>query len=832
MQPTEHQPGGHTPPPVGGEQPPNGLLARLGQMFGGSDEQAPTSPYHDRKAILQFVQDCKKEALENRWVYERSWWRIMLYILSRQWIYYDRKRGQWLDKRMAKWIPRPVTNIVGTALSTIKTVFQAVQLQTTARPLTADNDAVATAETADKLEPLISEEHDMKRQLRLFDFFFIALGNAVLHPWWNPDATTRIVQWQTCTQCGSQYREEELGDMPTCEVCQGVEFEKAEDEYGYPVGDTEQIGAGRTDVLSPFEYATPPSYNSLEDAPYILRMRWRTKQYCVDAYGADQCKGVTWSKMPHERSLQLLRSIASQSDVASTPISYSGDDGGAEGTSEYELWHRPSTKYPNGLVARVLGDSAPILIEKENEGLPGPLPYRTHDGRPLFPFVHATYEDLGGRFSGRGALEPGLNKQDQLNQLDSMSMLTEQRMANPVWLEPKGAEVKSFTGEPGLVVKYNPSVAGGNAKPERIPGQNIPASIFTRREQIKADAEEIFGTYDILKGAKPAGIEAFSALNLLVERSQSRFGPALAARGEAYRQWYKLALEIERQYGPDERIRSVMRPNRSWTFKKFKKADLTGAIDILVEDGSQLPKTALGKRAAIEHGKQLGVLNPTDPEQQFQVMQDLGISHLAPSLDASVKGAMREHTLFEAWVGKIQAMLPPPVVGAPPMPLVDPAARAAVQPVQVAVPAPAPDPNAPPPAEGEGGAPAPPQVQMVAPPAAQQAEILFPGNPLKVRRWDKHMVHVVQHDIFCQSDEALELFAAQPELEELWELHRQAHLEAAAQETMQMAMVQGGMPPGGPGGPGAQPQGAAMAMANSNQNSGQVPAGSPQGSPV
>jgi hypothetical protein len=52
-------------------------------------------------------------------------------------------------------------------------------------------------------------------------------------------------------------------------------------------------------------------------------------------------------------------------------------------------------------------------------------------------------------------------------------------------------------------VKYNPNVAGGNAKPERIPGQNIPNSLFTRREQIKADIEELVGTYDVLKGAKP-----------------------------------------------------------------------------------------------------------------------------------------------------------------------------------------------------------------------------------------------------------------------------------------------------------------------------------------
>lgn len=820
MQPLEYQPGVN-PPALGSDQTPPGLLARLSQLFSGGDDQpaGPVDPYSDTKAILKFVEECKKESLENRWVYERSWWRIILYILSRQWIYYDRKRGQWLDKRMAKWIPRPVTNMVQVALNTIKTVFQAIQLATTAKPLTADADAVGTAETVDKLEPLIAEEHGMKGVMREFDFWFIALGNCVLQTGWNPDANTRIEQYQECQNCGGQYTQAEVADMgptPMCQECGSPEFDGAVDAHGYPVGDTKKTGAGFTDVLSPFEYATPSVHTRLKDSPLIIRLRWRTKKFCLDTYGKDQCKGITWGKMPQERSLQLLRAIAQQSEIASTPITYGGDEGSGEGVAEYELWHRPTTLYPHGLVARVLGDSSPVLVEKEDEGLPGPLPYRTQDGTPLFPFMHGVYEDLGGRMNGRGALEVVLNKNDQLNQLDSMAQLCEQRMANPVWLEPKGAEVKSFTGEPGLVVKYNPNVAGGNAKPERIPGANIPNSLFTRRDQIKADIEELVGTYDVLKGQKPAGIDAFSALNLLKEMSESRFGPAMAARAEVYRGWYKLAIEIERQFGPEERIKAAMRPNRSWTFQKFKKANLTGAIDIIVEDGSQLPKTALGKRAAIEHGKNLGVLNVMDPEQAYEVMREIGISHLAPSVDASMKAALREQTLFASWVQTIPAPVQPG------MSLITPEQRemAAPQPQEVPVPAAPGGPDD----QGGGnpaGGPVQTITQLVPQPAAQQQAILFPGNPLKVRPWDKHLIHVVQHDIFCQGDEALDIFGQFPDLEELWGLHRQAHLEAAAEEAMQQAMMQGAVP-GAPAGAVSGPpaQGAAKSLENSNQNSG------------
>jgi hypothetical protein len=164
-------------------------------------------------------------------------------------------------------------------------------LQTTARPLTNDPAAVATAETADTLEPLIAEEHQMKRVMREFDFWFIALGNCVLQSG-GTRTTTTLDQYMACQTCGGQYRQDEIAHMgptPMCPECGGAEFQAAEDEYGYPMGDGITEGAGCTDVLSPFEYATPSVYTNLADSPGIVRLRWRTKD-------------VAWSTMGRRRA--------------------------------------------------------------------------------------------------------------------------------------------------------------------------------------------------------------------------------------------------------------------------------------------------------------------------------------------------------------------------------------------------------------------------------------------------------------------------------------------------------------------------------------------------
>ena len=652
-------------PTVSGDGGIPGLLgAAKIAMGGGATPIIKMGPdYADDQKLLDLAGKLKDEAVDNRFIFERGWWRILLYTLGRQWIYYDTQRGQWQDKRMAKWIPRPVTNKIGETIASYRSVFQSVQLQAKCRPQGNDPRNVQTAETADKLEPAIREEHGADGIFREADFWFITLGNVFLHPWWNKNAAvgSTLLPYEQCLACGQVSSPDEITDGVTCPKC-GTPggFKPAIDAEGNPLGIRSDVGAGVTDVCSPFEILLPPGYAEFKDVSHLIRTRWRTKQYCEANWG-EIAKTLKYDKMPQERSLQLLRSLATVADSSSSPLSYSltgTTSTVADGITEYELHLKPSRDYPDGLLMRWAGDASPVVVRMDDQSLPGPLPYHNAKGNPIFPWIHAGYEHMGGRVWARSPLEPGLSKQDQLNQLDSLTQLIVQRTANPIWLEPKGAEVKKFTGEPGLVVKYNALMGGGNAKPERIPGENIPVTVIALRQSILTDLESLMGTSDILKGQRPPNVEAFSALQLLVERSQSRFGPALAERGRLYREWYQIAIELEREFGPKERVYAVLGPNQSWTFQEFKKADLSGEITVLIEDGSQTPKTSLGKRAAIEQLNQLGFLDKTDAEQRYTILKAFGQTDLLPSLDNDVKSALQEQDAFERWAAGELAAAP------------------------------------------------------------------------------------------------------------------------------------------------------------------------------
>lgn len=635
---------------------------------GSMEEASPLAPPNpfDPAKILALHEILKKESMEYRWVWEREWLRDLYYVVNRQWIFFHPTRREWVDKRLQKWIPRPVTNKMAETLQAIRTNLSAIQLQVIAQPTGHDTQSIAAAEIADQMAPLIHEEHLMNQVMREADFWLITTGNAVLQTSWDKDIrfNRAFIPYEHCPACGWTGHPQEVVDAgQVCPQCGSAFLERAQDELGKPVGEWIAAGRGKTTALSPFEWAFPPNITRFDDLPYIYRLRWRDKHW-FEANKPELVSQIVWEKSPADRSLQIFKSLALTNDVGTgSQFAYLGSGGAhtVEGVTEYELWLKPTPEYPNGLVARIVGDKSPVVLEMQEQGLPGPFPYTDIEGNPIFPFAHAQYEHIGGRLLGRSALSPLIQKQDQLNQLDSLIQLIVQRMANPVWVVPEGAGIDHFTGEPGLVMKWNPLAAGGLGKPERLGGQEVPSTLYQLRQQILTDIEELSGAFDIIKGQKPQGVEAFSALQLLVERSQSRFGGVFQSRGEMYRRWYGVALEMERQFGPQQRTWAITGPNRGYTFKHFQNAQLQGQVSFKIEDGSNMPKTALGKRAAIEQANQLRLLNPEDPDQKYALLSTFGLSELVPSLNTHVQAALQIQDAFEKWVETRQG-IPPLVV--------------------------------------------------------------------------------------------------------------------------------------------------------------------------
>jgi hypothetical protein len=740
----------------------------------GSDPAAnggvAPQPQYDDRFLLDLFERYKKDAFNSRWIWEREWLRDIYYVTNRQWIYYHPTRREWIDKRLAKNVPRPVTNKVAEVLQSLRSSFGSVDLGVVAQPVGHNPESVATSEIIEQLAPLIHEEHRMNQVMREADFWFIVTGNACLQVSWDTDVRFNrvFIPYEACMNCGLTLSPAEiLSAQNICPQCGSTQWIQGQNPDGTPAGVWQSYGRGKTTALSPFEYALPSNCTRFDETPFVIRLRWRDKHY-YEANHPELLNRIVWEQSPSDRSLQIYKSLALVNDMGSSgnAANLSSTPGSqADGVTEYELWLRPTKQFPEGYVMRVVGEKSPMIVQCPEEGIPGPIPYKDRAGLPLFPFSHAPFEQIGGRLYGRSALSPIIQKQDQLNQLDSLIQMIVQRMANPVWIVPENAGIDQFTGDPGLVVKWNPLAAGGNAKPERVPGENVPPTLYTLREQYLRDIEDLAGTYDIMKGNKPAGVEAFSALQLLVEKSQARFTSAFKARGEMYRAWFATALELERSFGPETRIMSVVSPNKGYTFKQFEKAQLQGNVEIHIEDGTDTPKTALGKRAAIEHANQLHLLDPNDPDQKYAILSQLGLSDLVPSLDVHVQTALQIQDDFERWAHN----------------------------------------------------PNDPQTGMPLP------------MPLVIKPWHDPKIHWGERIKWLNTDNMKEILRARPDLEPIIQMHVQELANMIAMMNMPAGPMPGpgGMPPP-PGG-----QGAGRAMSNSNTNSGAAanangPAGGPK----
>lgn len=645
----------------------NDLFPSAGQATPTPEAAAPTTEpgFSDEELLELWNTKIRKEAIDTRMVFVRQWQHHLLYFLSRQWIDWFGTGGGWRDKRLAIGVPRPVTNLLKKAVDTIRALFTSVQLGVMVRPNGADPKNVAAAATADELAPLLHDAHHMNQVLTEFDFWLIVCGNAFLYTFLDYDIKYGLIQdpSQTCAACGEDSTTSAIADAGgTCPLCGAPgPFTPALDEQGQQILNERPRGRPVTIPLSPLEIAFSNAYPRFEELPYVVRLRWRTKTYYENHPDLKELvPTIKWERGSGDLSLQLFKTLAQHNDLGlaqQTRYIGTGSMGTdqEEGITEYEVHYKPCDAYPKGLVFRVAGEKGVILHLEESEAIPGPLPYTDAEGNPLFTFAHAAYEHVGGRILGAGPFDIASEKQDQINQLDSMFQMSLFRMSNPAWLVRKGSEPFKLTGMPGLIIKYDDPFGDGRGKPERISGDDLKSGWFTLRDSYVRDFEDLVGTHNVMSGSNPPDMNAFSALQYMDEKSKGRFIPVLQSRADAYKQWYSFAIELEREFGPDERTLAVMSSARSWTFKNFKRAHLSGSMTVMVESGSTQMKTSLGMRAALDHGVQMGFINPKDPDQQYEALRLMGLMKMIPSMDIDVQSALQKQQAFEVWAGDKQA---------------------------------------------------------------------------------------------------------------------------------------------------------------------------------
>ncbi|HYE72872.1 MAG TPA: hypothetical protein VEF04_06055, partial [Blastocatellia bacterium] len=328
----------------------------------------------------------------------------------------------------------------------------------------------------------------------------------------------------------------------------------------------------------------------------IQTLEWIKEQYGKSAPGytgrVEEVKPDNSLSNAMRRFVNLKTSSGTRSGAGYSPSGAESEDVGANTAIVHERYEAPSRKHPKGRMI-VVANHIPLYA--------GESPYSGPELGDWHPYSEFRWEVLPGRFWGKSPIDDVVEIQKHINSIDAAIILVRKTMAIPQKLIPLDSGIKpgEWNGRPGLEVRFRTS----GTPPSTIPSAGVDAQVFQERAQKLEDMKNISGAVDILKGDRPPGVTAASALEMLYEVGTGKLRPALDRWKMFIESSQKKQLRLlARKYREPrpEFIRLLHSKNRDVpkeAIDRFIGSDLYDNCNVVIEAGSNIPKLQSAEKA-------------------------------------------------------------------------------------------------------------------------------------------------------------------------------------------------------------------------------------------
>lgn len=586
--------------------------------------------------ILQLRNDIKDVGRKTKQNFEKDWYLSVLFFVGRQWLNYDKTKKEWVDDNLDKWYPRPVTNKFASSAKALKALLTQQTPRVIVSPSSDSEEDLATAEIGDAMVDILDEESGIDQARNEIASWIILTGNGFYHNFYYTDAnmgSISIPKFQ-CSECQEMSSADEVEEDESCPHCKKVgTMLKAIAPDGNEIVDMMPKGKLETSCASPFEMFFNAEILDFKKVRELVRAKSVPTKELQERY--PEFKDMIMADTSGENISETYQKALAYAGGGGIGFGGKGGKNVESSTIDY-LYVLPKPEFKNGLMATIIGEEIVELATMDA--------YKTKDGIYFLPFEFIGGEMVPGRFWRKAPTEDIKQKQIQRNTYESFVELQALTMTGGKWLDP-GTNMSEPTGDPNQVIEYDFTVDG--RKPELLNGIPPNQVILSMIDKIDKDIEELTGTYDVLKGQLPKGLDTFSGLRLLTERAFSIHGEMIKNWEIGHQENTRMQLEIARNHFIEIRSKTFKDENGSWETKQFSKADLQGGIDIKVEPGSTIPKSVAVQNAAIVDSIKLGLINIQDPDVHYKVLQDLGQSNLESGVGIDIKDAMKEWKEFK-----------------------------------------------------------------------------------------------------------------------------------------------------------------------------------------
>jgi len=587
-----------------------------------------------------------------------NWERSHLYLDGKQWVVFSggKDGGLWNRLTVSKqneYIPRPVTNYLYDIYQTLKAYLIKNKPRSSVRP----NSQNYKDKQAAKLATLCLEANwvKLKEQYNYETAAsnLITYGTVFKKSYWDTSSVSlvKVPKMQQVPQTD-----------PTTGAMVGMqEVPVIDPQTGAPAYDELPLGDLNTYVVEPYRMALDPLAMHIHEARWVMEYSIQPLDWIKETYApregrpeftglADQVEEEKDLNNTMKRWFQLRTSSGTRVGGIS---GNAGSDGASANDQMFEncavvkeYYERPSAKYPKGRM---------IVVANHKTLYAGDSPYSGPELGDWHPYSECRWELVPGRFWGKSPLDDGCEIQKRLNSIDSILILSRKTSAIPQWLIPQGCGVApgSTTGRPGAEIFFRAD--GTGAAPARLPGDHVDEGVFKEREMAIADLREITGAIDILRGDRPPGVTAASALNLLYEVGTGKLFPILDRWKQFVEQDQKKQLRIISKFYREQRddfIRHLRMQDSDLTEQdvaNFLGTDLYDNCNVIVEAGSNLPKLQAAKQSLLlELAQAPGVLGLEQPANRIKFLDDMGVAGYDGDIGPDQKRAEWENSLLDS----------------------------------------------------------------------------------------------------------------------------------------------------------------------------------------
>ena len=578
-----------------------------------------------------------------------QWERNHMMLDGQQWITFDGNQatgGVWKPVSVSaenEFIPRPVTNYMFDAYQTLKSYVLKTKPHSSVRP----NDQTNKMKTAAKLADMCLEAN-YERLKEDYNYEFaaancIAYGTVFKKSYW--DVTTL-----------SMAEVPKMQVVPTVDPMTGQVTGQTEqpvmDEFGTPVMEQLPLGDVNTSVIEPYRIALDPMASDIHTTRWIMEYSVQPIDYVKETYGK-QAPGYTGeaANLEEETQLsnsmrrwwQLKQSAGTKGILGNGTVSSNGSENLLNSVVVKEYYERPTTMNPKGRLIVVANNKALYVGESPSEG---------PEQGDWHPYSEFRWELVPGRFWGKSPLDAGAEIQKKINSIDAVIALTRKTQAIPQKLIPKGSGVTPgmWTGRPAQEIYYHDT---GGAKPEIIPASGVHESVFVERRLALDDFKQITGAIDILKGDRPPGVTAASALNMLYEVGTGKLFPVLDRWKKFIESDQKKQLRLIGQKYREPRpefIKLLKSRNEELSdeqINQFIGTDLYDNFNVIIEAGSNIPKLQAAEKAQLMEAAATGALKLENPLNSDEFLRRLGIIGFNSDIGDDQKRAEWENDIID-----------------------------------------------------------------------------------------------------------------------------------------------------------------------------------------